>query len=161
MIALAALLSRKSVPWIFGGIVAVTLFGLGVRLGLNIRAGQTQAARQELTDWKHAEQVRLAEESARQLVIRDEVRKSYDETQDKINALAGDVRRLSRGVQVCASVSTLPASATGTDAEAASGEPRPAVEVLAELSARFAEAADRNATQLNSLIDWIERTRLE
>lgn len=147
-------------PYIAGGIAALVLFGLGIRTGTHWADGRVARAEKALSDYKGAIAEAEARAAQRQVAIRDDVRGYYDDQRATISGLSNDVRRLSAGVRLCEQASTyvLSRAAEGTDATSAGGQLRPATEVLAELATRLAETADRNAVQLNALIEWAERT---
>jgi hypothetical protein len=163
MITEALTLARNFGPWFAGVAIAAFLAGGvgGYKAGRLLSASDVHKAESTLAAYKTDVVQAIADQAQKQVVIRDQVRSYTDEQNSRISSLSADIHRLSDGVRVCQSVSTLVLSkpAQGTDGPGDNGQPRPAAEVLAELSARFAETADRNAAQLNALIQWLEETR--
>lgn len=124
------------------------------------RAIRAEKALQELqTETAKA----IAYAAQQQLIIRDDVRQSYEDARIQIHALDLRIADLRDGARVCDSTSTLPIPnpSTGTGSPSSSGQPRPADVVLQELAADIARRCDGTAAQLNGLIEWIERTRTE
>lgn len=92
--------------------------------------------------------------------VREAVLAEQEEENAKIDALAGDVRRLSAGVRLCSMVHQATTSAVpptgGTDAPLADGQLASAVGVLQTLATNLAERCDREAVRANALRDWVD-----
>lgn len=124
-----------------------------------IDAGKVAEVRRELSDWKAAQAQERLDAAARNAKIMAAAKAVHDEQMDAINAVAADLQRLSAGVRVCTSVSTMrlsPASA-GSPATVGRGEPAPAERVLLDLATEFARRADTNAEAYNSLMQRWEK----
>jgi hypothetical protein len=105
----------------------------------------------------------IADAAAKNVAVTQDVLGGLYEQRETLSGLAADVRRMSRAVSLCNATSAVqvPGPAPGSDGASAGGQPRPAADVLADLATESAERADRNAAQLNALIDWLESTRSE
>jgi len=157
------LLSMGALPYFAGVAVAVFIAGGvgGYKFGRLLSASDVHKAESTLAAYKTDVVKAIADQAQKQVVIRDQVRSYTDEQNSRISSLSADIHRLSDGVRVCQSVSTLVLSkpAQGTDGPGQGGEPRPAIDVLQELAERFARTADENAVRLNALQTWLEETR--
>lgn len=154
-------IALKLLPYAAGAIIVAIIFKFGVNFGRGIERVHTEEAKKEFASYKQEEQEARLRSTVVQLSIRDEVRSLYDQSIKDSTALAGAVRDLSRGISVCASTSAMRVSQppAGTGTTSPSPEYRPAIDVLQDLAAKFAERADRTAIEHNALIDWLERTR--
>ena len=155
--------------WIFRSPTLLTLLvgaGIGFYMGQNYgqaamlpRAVKAEQALAEL----QTEMARALERAAvAQVQVRDQVRSQYEDQRIKLDALGRRLGDVSRGVGVCGQVVgglQVPGTAAGADSAGDGGQPVPADQVLAELSASIASTCDRNGAQLNALIEWLEKTR--
>lgn len=148
-------------------ILAVVLAGLwaGVRAHyVAVGRGQVQPALDQAVKDKAALSASL-QAKERELKVLNEVRAEYDQNMQSLDTLARDVRRMAGAVSLCNAVVAVPpdvpGAATGTGEAGGSDGTRPAADVLVELATDFATERDQLATQLNALIDWLERTRAD
>lgn len=139
--------------------------GIGYYVGYNVGEARTLPAvlkaERQLAEYQVAtsEALRLAAE--RQVTVRDEVRKQYEDDRIKLDAMGRRLSDVSRGVRLCESVVgglPVPGAAAGAGAEGDAGQPAAAGEVLAELAASIAARCDQQGAQLNALIDWLKQT---
>lgn len=149
--------------------IAITGLTLGLALGswggakvaYRLTEGRALRAERTLAEYKTETAKAIAEAAAKQIVIRDDVRKSHEAAQTAINVLASDLRAMRRDVRVCAAASTMrvPTPAPRVSEAGGDGQPRPADAVLQELAAYIAQRSDEQAAQLNALIDWLQKTQ--
>lgn len=138
--------------------VVALIIGLGIGTAMTKLVYQGRALRAE----KAVSELKLSIESAmrssaeQNVKVSNEVRGDLSEHKRQISALAGDVRALGRDVRLCTSTSAMRISAAseGAVAIAPDGQPRPADEVLQELTASRFEQADNLAAEHNALVRW-------
>ena len=154
--------------WIFRSPTLLTLMiGIGLGYYVGWGAGKASAlpravrAETALRDLQTEMAKAIEAAAVKQVEIRDEVRQQYVDQQIKMDALNLRLRDLRDGVRLCNATSVLPIPPTtpGANPEENSGQPRPADVVLQELVADIARKCDGTTIQLNSLIDWINKTR--
>lgn len=156
-----------ALPWtklIYGGLFGLfclAIFMMGWRMSANHSQAKVDEMKTQIAIDRALVAERIAKLAESQIEIQASIGSFYHAQNAGIAATRADIAALSRGVRICEQTSTLALSVSTerAAAEATSGQPRPAETVLQELAARFAESADRNAVQLNSLIDWVEQTR--
>jgi hypothetical protein len=140
----------------------VAVVALAIGMGIGFTAGklifQGRALRAEKAvlevDLKTSKAIiALADKSTS---LGDLVRSALNEQNKGFDAVAGDIRDLRRAVRVCTSLSAMQVArpAPGADEEVADGQPRPAEDVLQDIAADSALAADSNAAAHNALVDW-------
>lgn len=123
--------------------------------------GEALAAKLQLSKFEtsladaRADSLRLSQELAAQVTEKANVEKN------RLDAVAADVRELGRRVQSCATKSDVRITVSPTGAIQA--VPDGQLRVLADAVQEFAEACahqrDRDATDHNALIDWLEGLR--
>jgi len=163
-----ALTTWTVILWIFRSPTLLTLVVggfLGYYIGYNTgkasalpRAVKAETALRDL----QTEMAKAVERAAlKQVEIRDDIRRQYEDQNIKMDALNLRLRDLRAGVSLCASDSVMPIPPTtpGANPEENSGQSRPADVVLQELVAQIARQCDGTTIQLNALIDWINKTR--
>lgn len=154
--------------WIFRSptmLMLIVGFSLGYYGGW--QAGKASAlpraikAETELRDLQTEMAKAIERAAVKQVFIRDQIRREFDDAQIKLDAINLRLRDMRRAASVCDSESVMPVTGTspGIDEESNSGQPRPADFVLQELVAEISRKCDGQAEQLNSLIDWINETR--
>lgn len=146
---------------ILAGVALVAGAASGGWLAHRLADGRVARAEAALERLRAEQTQAIADAAAKNVIVTQDVLEGLYAQRETIDRLAADVRRLRGAVSLCASVSTMPVPGPAADADRApaGGQPRAAADVLQDLAAEFAERADRNAAQLNALIDWIERTR--
>lgn len=154
--------------WIFRSPTMLMLiigFGLGYYGGW--QAGKASAlpraikAETALRDLQTEMAKAIERAAVKQVEIRDDIRRQYEDQNIKMDALNLRLRDLRAGVSLCASnsVMPIPPSTPGANPEENTGQPRAADVVLQELAAQIARQCDGTTVQLNALIDWINKTR--
>ena len=122
------------------------------------RAVKAETALRDL----QTEMAKAVERAAlKQVEIRDDIRRRYDDQNIKMDAINLRLRDLRSDVRLCAadSVMPVPTATPGANPEENTGQPRAADVVLQELAAQIARQCDGTAIQLNALIDWLNTTR--
>ena len=129
-------------------------------LAWKLQDGRAARAETALERLQHEQTQAIADAAAKQVTITQDVLGGLYEQRQQIAGIASDIDRLRAGVRLCSSVSTMrPAEpAARTDEGAEGGQPRPAADVLSDLAAEFARAADDNAAQVRALQQWAEQT---
>ena len=146
-------------------LMLVVGFSVGYYFGFQSGKGsvlpRAVKAEQALVDFK-AEIGKAIEHAAiKQVFIRDQVRREFDDAQIKLDAINLRLRDLRSDVSLCASdsVMPIPTATPGANPEENTGQPRAADVVLQELAAQIARQCDGTTVQLNALIDWLNATR--
>ena len=156
-------LGRNFAPWFAAVALAAFLGGnwSGYTVARLVYTGRTERAERMLAEYKGAVAEAMAVDAQRQVVVRDEVRRTRDEQRTLLDSIHGDLASISRDARVCASTSTMrvPGAAAGVDEKAAGQQSRAADAVLQELASFLAARADSDAIDHNALIDWVTRTR--
>lgn len=134
--------------------------GAGGWLAWKLQDGRVARSEARYTALLAEQTQAIADAAAKNVAVTQDVLGGLYEQRETISGIAADVRRMSRAVSLCNATSSMPVPGPAADAVGApaSGQPRPAVEVLADISTNTAERADRTAAQLNALIEWIEAT---
>ena len=154
--------------WIFRSptmLMLIVGFGLGYYGGW--QAGKASAlpravkAETALRDLQTEMAKAIEAAAVKQVEIRDDLRRRYEDQNIKMDAINLRLRDLRSDVSLCSaeSVMPIPTATPGANPEENTGQPRAADVVLQELAAQIARQCDGTAIQLNALIDWIERTR--
>lgn len=135
--------------------------GSGGWLAWKLQDGRVARAEAAFERLQREQTQAIADAAAKNVIVTQDVLGGLTNARESITALAGDVRRLRSAVSVCASTSSMQVSGPSPAVAGApvGGQPRPAVEVLQDLAAESAERADRNAAQLNALIEWFDGVR--
>lgn len=146
-------------------LMLVVGFGFGYYGGW--QAGKASAlpraikAETELRDLRTEMAKAIEAAAVKQVEIRDDIRRRYEDQNIKMDAINLRLRDLRSDVSLCNSESVMPVptATPGANPEENTGQPRAADVVLQELAAQIARQCDGTAIQLNALIDWINQTR--
>jgi hypothetical protein len=104
---------------------------------------------------ERAETLRLGQE------LSTAVLENRDAQRNRLDAIAGDLSRVASGVQVCARKSDVRITVTPAGAIEATrdGELRNLADSIRDFAVACAIGRDRDATDHNALIDWLEKMR--
>jgi hypothetical protein len=116
-------------------------------------------ARADLARLQQEQTQAIADAAAKNVLVSQDVLGEFHATKESLRDIRDDIGGLRRAVRLCSSVSAMPVPgpAARADEAPASEQPRPAADVLADLATGYAERADRNAAQVNAVIDWLEK----
>lgn len=147
-----------AVAFVGGGVTAGSVSYLATK---GLYAGKLADQRVRLERIEKQNLQARADTLERSAKAADEIRRDSDVKREELAALRTDIRGLRRDVSVCASYSNMQVSEpTGrTDAAVASGQPRPAADVLQDLAEQFATRADDAAVIHNGLIEWFRKVQ--